>query len=775
MRTDTVADAGEYAVRGGLVDLFPAGEEHALRLDFFGDEIESVRRFDPADQRTIDRIDGFTLLPASEVLLDEDSIKRFRAAYRETFGATATGDPLYQAISEGRRLAGMEHWLPLLRGAARHPVRSSRRRRRDRPRCRRRGLGRGPLRGDRRLSRQPRPRAVGRSGQLPPDRGRARSTSSPAEWADARSPTARSTSPPPSTSPTAPPCSISASMARAISRPSGRRASTSTRRSPSISRACARQKRKVVLASYSIGARERLHGLLADHGLERTALVDSWQEALGADARTGGVALVVVPLDHGFTAPGVAVLTEQDMLGDRLVRRAKRKKSADAFLAELATLSPRRFRRPRRSRHRPLRGADLDPGRHRPRTIASRCSYTRRRQALRAGREYRHPLALRQRERRRPARQARRRRVAGAQGADEGAHPRDRGRTDQDRRRTRAAPRRRRRARSGRLPRLRRSLPLYRDRRSGPRDQRRARRSRQGHADGPAGLRRCRLRQDRGRAARRLRRGDGRDAGGAGLPDHAARAPAPPQFRRALPGLPDAGRPPLAPRPRRRGAQDQGGARRRHARHRHRHPRAPGQGHRVQAPRPRHRRRGAALRRHPQGAAEGAQDQRPHADADRHADPAHAADGDVGPARAVGDPDAAGRSPRGAHLCDAVGSGGAARGAAARALSRRPELLRRPARQGPARHRGVPAQGGARGPLHHRARPDVADRGRGAHVRLLRSQVRGAALDHDRRKRARHPERQHADRPPRRQVRPRPALPAARPRRPRRRRAPTPI
>ena len=113
VRTDTVHDRGEFAIRGGIVDLFPGGEEQPLRLDFFGDEIETVRRFDPADQRTTGSIDGFTLLPASEALLDEETIKRFRSRYRETFGATATGDPLYQAVSEGRRLAGMEHWLPL--------------------------------------------------------------------------------------------------------------------------------------------------------------------------------------------------------------------------------------------------------------------------------------------------------------------------------------------------------------------------------------------------------------------------------------------------------------------------------------------------------------------------------------------------------------------------------------------------------------------------------------------------------------------------------------
>ena len=112
--TDTVAEHGEYAVRGSLIDLFPAGEEMALRLDFFGDEIDSLRRFDPADQRSTDKAEAFTLMPASEALLDAEAIKRFRATYREKFGATATQDPLYQALSEGRRMSGMEHWLPLL-------------------------------------------------------------------------------------------------------------------------------------------------------------------------------------------------------------------------------------------------------------------------------------------------------------------------------------------------------------------------------------------------------------------------------------------------------------------------------------------------------------------------------------------------------------------------------------------------------------------------------------------------------------------------------------
>ena len=112
-RTDTVIDSGEFAVRGSIFDIHPSGLDAGLRLDFFGDEIESLRLFDPDTQRTTEVIDSHLLLPASEALLDEASIKRFRSRYREMFGANATQDPLYQAVSEGRRLAGMEHWLPL--------------------------------------------------------------------------------------------------------------------------------------------------------------------------------------------------------------------------------------------------------------------------------------------------------------------------------------------------------------------------------------------------------------------------------------------------------------------------------------------------------------------------------------------------------------------------------------------------------------------------------------------------------------------------------------
>ena len=112
IRAETVRESGEFAVRGGIIDLFPPGASAPLRVDFFGDEIEESRSFDPMSQRSAGRLDGFVLKPVSEVTLDPASINRFRTGYRERFGAVGE-DPLYEAISAGRLYAGMEHWLPL--------------------------------------------------------------------------------------------------------------------------------------------------------------------------------------------------------------------------------------------------------------------------------------------------------------------------------------------------------------------------------------------------------------------------------------------------------------------------------------------------------------------------------------------------------------------------------------------------------------------------------------------------------------------------------------
>ena len=199
-RADTVAEHGEYAVRGSLIDLFPAGEDMALRLDFFGDEIDSLRRFDPADQRSTDKAEAFTLMPASEALArrGERSSASARAIARQ-FGATATGDPLYQALSEGRRMAGMEHWLPLLEERLTTLFDHLGENDVDRPRQRRRRGARGAARGDRGLLRTT---ASGRWTPSPAAIARSRPTRSTCQERVGRgsSPSGRSTSPRPSPS-----------------------------------------------------------------------------------------------------------------------------------------------------------------------------------------------------------------------------------------------------------------------------------------------------------------------------------------------------------------------------------------------------------------------------------------------------------------------------------------------------------------------------------------------------------------------------------------------
>jgi transcription-repair coupling factor (superfamily II helicase) len=334
-RTDSVAEAGEFAVRGGLLDLYPSGLPNAIRLDFFGDEIETMRAFDPADQRTIGAAEPFTLMPASEALLDEESIKRFRARYREHFGATATGDPLYQAVSDGRRLAGMEHWLPLFEerletlfdhlGADDLILRDG-------------GVD-GAINGRREAIQdyyQNRERAmVAEPGSYRP-LAPSELYLGQKEWessVEGRPIHLASAFPEPASDKVvdfgvvpardfAPERAQNENIYEAVVKHVGK---------------LRKNGHKIVLASYTVGARERLAGLLKDHGLASQKMAADWQEALGASQ---DAALLVLPLDHGFTSGQVAVLTEQDMLGDRLVRRRKRRKSADAFLSELATLTP---------------------------------------------------------------------------------------------------------------------------------------------------------------------------------------------------------------------------------------------------------------------------------------------------------------------------------------------------------------------------------------------------------------------------------------------------
>ena len=368
-RVDTVADQGEFAVRGGLLDLFPAGEETGLRVDFFGDEIESIRRFDPADQRSLGPAKALQLLPASETLLDEATIKRFRSAYRELFGAQATGDPLYQAVSDGRRQAGMDHWLPLFEDRLAtlfdhiDPATPVLRGHRTEATAETRFAAIADYHANRVAAERESP---GSYRPLAPEA----LYLAEADWSAATSGRPIHVVTPFDVPPSATVVDLETFAARDFT--PERAADLNVYHKVADHLSDERRKgRRTIIASYSGGARERLSGLLRDHGVTSLVQVDTWQEALGSSsarversrdtpqasttptgvstsldtngnkgvAGTSTVAMVVLPLDHGFASDAISLLTEQDILGERLVRRQKRRKSADAFLAELATLS----------------------------------------------------------------------------------------------------------------------------------------------------------------------------------------------------------------------------------------------------------------------------------------------------------------------------------------------------------------------------------------------------------------------------------------------------
>ncbi len=108
-----VADRGEFAVRGSILDLFPMGAARPYRIELFDDEVESIRAFDPDTQLSVDKVKRVELLPAREFTLDKDSIARFRQGWRRQFEGDPQRSPIYREVSAGHAPGGIEYYLPL--------------------------------------------------------------------------------------------------------------------------------------------------------------------------------------------------------------------------------------------------------------------------------------------------------------------------------------------------------------------------------------------------------------------------------------------------------------------------------------------------------------------------------------------------------------------------------------------------------------------------------------------------------------------------------------
>jgi len=108
-----VMDPGDFAVRGGLLDVFPMGSDEPLRVELLDEDIDSIRAFDPESQRSLDKVEAVHMLPGREVPMDEASIARVLAALRERFDVDTRRSSLYQDLKSGLAPAGVEYYLPL--------------------------------------------------------------------------------------------------------------------------------------------------------------------------------------------------------------------------------------------------------------------------------------------------------------------------------------------------------------------------------------------------------------------------------------------------------------------------------------------------------------------------------------------------------------------------------------------------------------------------------------------------------------------------------------
>ncbi|QRM55521.1 transcription-repair coupling factor [Sinorhizobium sp. BG8] len=346
-RVPTVREVGEYAVRGGILDVFVPGGQEPVRLDFFGDTLESIRYFDPASQRTTGQARSLDLNPMSEVSLTPDTISQFRTRYLALFGAATRDDALYQAVSEGRRYAGMEHWLPLFyddlettfdylqgfRIVTDHTAREAAAERSklvsDYYEARRSAMN--PTKGQMAQAAPYKPVPPGqlyldgeRFAAMLEQHSAVRFSPFNEHEGEARQVV-----------------TIEARQGTRWARSAGEAESGQDRINVfdlAVKHIADRRARgdKVLVSGWSEGSLDRLLQVLAEHGLGNIVPVAKLSDLL--KLKPGEAGSTVLSLESGFETGNIVVIGEQDILGDRMVRRSKRRKRGADFITEVAGL-----------------------------------------------------------------------------------------------------------------------------------------------------------------------------------------------------------------------------------------------------------------------------------------------------------------------------------------------------------------------------------------------------------------------------------------------------
>jgi transcription-repair coupling factor (superfamily II helicase) len=318
-RGGTVMEAGDYAVRGGIVDIFPPGAAEPVRLDLFGESLEAIKTFDPVSQRSSGALEALNLLPVSEVVLKPETIARFKSGYRGQFGAVTDSDPLFEAVGAGRRYPGMEHWLPLFHASLEtifdylpeaviffDPLAEQACNDRweaidDYYRARTEGPGTSAEFTAEDYKPLP-PEMLYLTHEERDGRVESHPLALLSPFTAEERPEQRS-------------FDAGGRQGRAFTAERSQATGELFDAVEDHLKREIRAGRRVVLAGWSQGTRERIARLLTDHGVEAPAPVDDWLAAAGLPG--DAVALAVLPMEHGFTSPDLTVIAEQDILGDR--------------------------------------------------------------------------------------------------------------------------------------------------------------------------------------------------------------------------------------------------------------------------------------------------------------------------------------------------------------------------------------------------------------------------------------------------------------------------
>lgn len=334
-RIGKVMEPGDVAVRGGILDIYPAGQEEPVRLDFFGDEVESIRTFDAFSQTTTGKLDALRLLPMSEVVLNEESVNRFREGYRSHFGAVLKEDPLYEAVSARQEFPGMEHWLPLfherlatLLDYLPPTVSVTIDHLADRAMIDRLEQIRDNYQNRKTTKATP---GAPVYHPLPADalywdEDRLR------DWFDAAPITEFSPFRPAENDQTATVLAYRIAPTFAAERRQGGALYDKLREYVANHQ---REGRMIVVGAATTGSMERLRKMLTDHRFG-VATMEHWNGLAAPDV----VHLAILPLETGVETPEIALLTEQDLFGERVIRSSKRKRKAERFMDEAASLIP---------------------------------------------------------------------------------------------------------------------------------------------------------------------------------------------------------------------------------------------------------------------------------------------------------------------------------------------------------------------------------------------------------------------------------------------------